>query len=78
MLFGTPLALGSWLGLIVLILYVFGLVLRILEEQKFLFKNLPGYDEYCKKVRYRLKLSENSTAKPICCMSLAISESLSN
>jgi protein-S-isoprenylcysteine O-methyltransferase Ste14 len=54
MLFGTPLALGSWWGLIVLILYVFALVTRIRDEEKFLSKNLPGYDEYCKKVRYRL------------------------
>jgi protein-S-isoprenylcysteine O-methyltransferase Ste14 len=53
-LFGTPLALGSWWGLIVLILYVFALVTRIRDEEKFLSKNLPGYDEYCKKVRYRL------------------------
>lgn len=54
MLFGTPLALGSWWGLIVLILYVFGLVTRIRGEEKFLSKNLPGYDEYRQKVRYRL------------------------
>lgn len=53
-LFGTPLALGSWWGLIVLILYVFVIVMRIYDEEKFLSKNLPGYDEYCKKVRYRL------------------------
>jgi len=54
MLFGTPLALGSWWGLIVMILHVFALVTRIHDEEKFLSKNLPGYDEYCKKVRYRL------------------------
>jgi protein-S-isoprenylcysteine O-methyltransferase Ste14 len=54
MLFGTPLALGSWLGLIVLVLYVFALVTRIRDEEKFLSKNLQGYDEYCQKVRYRL------------------------
>ncbi len=53
-LFGTPLALGSWWGLIVLILYVFALVTRIRDEERFLSKKLPGYDEYCKKVRYRL------------------------
>jgi protein-S-isoprenylcysteine O-methyltransferase Ste14 len=53
-LFGTPLALGSWWGLIVLVLYVFGFVTRILDEEKFLSKNLQGYDEYRKIVRYRL------------------------
>ena len=30
------------------------LVFRILEEEKFLAKNLPGYPEYCRKVLYRL------------------------
>jgi protein-S-isoprenylcysteine O-methyltransferase Ste14 len=54
MLFGTPLALGSWWGLIVLVLYVFALVTRIRDEEKFLSKNLQGYDEYRQKVRYRL------------------------
>jgi protein-S-isoprenylcysteine O-methyltransferase Ste14 len=54
MLFGTPLALGSWLGLITLIPYVLVIVLRLLDEEKFLSKNLPGYNEYCKKIRYRL------------------------
>ncbi|HEY3361784.1 MAG TPA: isoprenylcysteine carboxylmethyltransferase family protein [Methanosarcina sp.] len=53
-LFGTPLALGSWWGLIVLFLYVFAFVTRIRDEEKFLSKNLQGYDEYRQKVRYRL------------------------
>jgi protein-S-isoprenylcysteine O-methyltransferase Ste14 len=54
MLFGTPLALGSWWGLIIVVLYVFVLVTRIRDEEKFLSKNLPGYDEYRQKVQYRL------------------------
>jgi len=54
MLFGTPLALGSWWGLIVVVLYVIALVTRMSDEEKFLSKNLSGYDEYRKKVRYRL------------------------
>ncbi len=54
MLFGTPLALGSWWGLIIVVLYVFALVTRIRDEEKFLSKNLPGYDEYRQKVQYRL------------------------
>jgi protein-S-isoprenylcysteine O-methyltransferase Ste14 len=53
-LFGTPLALGSWWGLIVLILYLFVLVIRIRGEEKFLSKNLQGYNEYRQKVRYKL------------------------
>lgn len=54
MLFGTPLALGSWWSLVVVVLYVFALVTRIRDEEKFLSKNLQGYDEYRQKVRYRL------------------------
>jgi protein-S-isoprenylcysteine O-methyltransferase Ste14 len=54
MLFGTPLALGSWWGLLLLIPMTLVLVLRLLDEEKFLAKNLPGYTEYCQKVRYRL------------------------
>jgi len=54
MLLGTPLALGSWWGLLILIPITLLIVLRLLDEEKFLSKNLPGYNEYCQKVRYRL------------------------
>ena len=54
MLFGTPLALGSWWGLMTLIPFTLILIWRLLDEEKFLSKNLPGYNEYCQKVRYRL------------------------
>jgi protein-S-isoprenylcysteine O-methyltransferase Ste14 len=54
MLFGTPLALGSWWGLLTLILMTLVIALRLLDEEKFLLKNLPGYKEYCQKTRYRL------------------------
>jgi protein-S-isoprenylcysteine O-methyltransferase Ste14 len=30
------------------------IVLRLLEEETFLSKNLPGYKEYREKIRYRL------------------------
>jgi len=30
------------------------IVVRTLEEEKFLHANLQGYTEYCLKVRYRL------------------------
>jgi protein-S-isoprenylcysteine O-methyltransferase Ste14 len=30
------------------------LVLRLLDEERFLGRNLPGYTEYCQRVRYRL------------------------
>jgi protein-S-isoprenylcysteine O-methyltransferase Ste14 len=54
MLFGTPLALGSWWELLVFIPFTLIIILRLLDEEKFLSKNLTGYNEYCQKVRYRL------------------------
>jgi protein-S-isoprenylcysteine O-methyltransferase Ste14 len=54
MLFFTPLALGSLLGLVFFLPMFVVIVVRLLEEEKFLRKNLPGYEEYCQKVRHRL------------------------
>jgi protein-S-isoprenylcysteine O-methyltransferase Ste14 len=54
MLIGVPLALGSWWGLLLVIPITIVLVWRLLEEEKFLTKNLPGYPEYQDKVRYHL------------------------
>jgi protein-S-isoprenylcysteine O-methyltransferase Ste14 len=51
---GIPLALGSWWGLLFLVVTIIGLVWRILDEEKLLKKDLPGYVEYTQKVRYRL------------------------
>jgi protein-S-isoprenylcysteine O-methyltransferase Ste14 len=51
---GVPLALGSWWGMLFLAIVLPGLVLRILDEEKLLKKELPGYGEYLQKVRYRL------------------------
>lgn len=54
MVIGVPLALGSWWGLAILAVTVPGLVWRILDEEKLLEKDLPGYTKYEQKVRYRL------------------------
>jgi protein-S-isoprenylcysteine O-methyltransferase Ste14 len=54
MLLGTPLALGSWWGLVMFIPMIFTIAWRARDEERFLFKNLPGYREYCQTVRYRL------------------------
>ena len=54
MLFATPLALGSWWGLVMFIPMFLVIVLRLLEEEKFLRRSLPGYTEYCERVRFRL------------------------
>ena len=51
---GIPLALGSWWGLLVLAVTIPGLVWRLLDEEKLLKKDLPGYVEYTEKVLYRL------------------------
>src|SRR5579863_923794 len=50
----TPLALGSWWGLLLLVPMALVLALRIHFEERFLTQNLPGYAEYCQSVRYRL------------------------
>lgn len=54
MIIGVPLALGSWWGLMVLALLLPGLMWRILDEEKFLKKDLPGYVAYTQQVSYRL------------------------
>ena len=54
MIAGIPLALGSWWGLIPAALLVPVLVWRLLCEESFLAANLPGYDAYRGRVRYRL------------------------
>ena len=51
---GMSLALGSYWGLIPSFLTILGLVWRLSDEEKFLAKNLPGYSEYCAKVRWHL------------------------
>jgi protein-S-isoprenylcysteine O-methyltransferase Ste14 len=50
----TPLALGSYWGLIPMATIPLALMFRILNEEKVLRKDLPGYTEYCQKTRYRL------------------------
>jgi protein-S-isoprenylcysteine O-methyltransferase Ste14 len=51
---GMSLALGSYWGLIPSALTIVGFVVRLLDEEKFLAKNLPGYTEYCARVRSHL------------------------
>ncbi len=51
---GIPLALGSWWGLVFVLITIPALAWRILDEEKLLRKDLPGYVEYTQKVRYRL------------------------
>jgi len=50
----TPLALGSSLALVAVVPLAVLIVLRIRNEETVLVRELPGYVEYCGKVRYRL------------------------
>jgi protein-S-isoprenylcysteine O-methyltransferase Ste14 len=50
----TPLALGSYWGLIPMAFLPVSLVFRILNEEKVLSENLEGYKEYCLKTKYRI------------------------
>lgn len=54
LLVATPLALGSWVGLPFAIPVILVIVARLLDEEKYLAANLPGYDEYRRKVKFRL------------------------
>jgi protein-S-isoprenylcysteine O-methyltransferase Ste14 len=54
LLAAMPLALGSWWSVLLVVPFFPVLVWRILDEEVFLRRNLPGYDEYMQKVRYRL------------------------
>ena len=54
MVIGIALGLGSWWGLAILIVTIPVLVIRILDEEKVLEKDLAGYKEYEQKVHYRL------------------------
>jgi protein-S-isoprenylcysteine O-methyltransferase Ste14 len=50
----TPIALGSWVALPFPLPLIVVVAIRAVEEEKFLRISLPGYADYCQKVRYRL------------------------
>jgi len=50
----TPLALGSYFTLPAFVLLIPLIVLRLLNEEKVLRQELPGYPEYCLHTRFRL------------------------
>ncbi|MGH3674661.1 MAG: methyltransferase family protein [Mycobacterium sp.] len=54
MMFGVPLALGSYWGLLVVIAGVGMLAVRIRDEEALLTQELAGYREYMQKVHCRL------------------------
>ena len=54
MMVATPLALGSYWGLVPVIASIPIMVVRIFDEEKMLRTELPGYVEYTHAVHYRL------------------------
>ena len=50
----TPLALGSWWAVLPALAFTLIFVPRILNEEAVLVRELAGYDEYRRRVRYRL------------------------
>jgi protein-S-isoprenylcysteine O-methyltransferase Ste14 len=50
----SALALGSWLGVALAVAYAALIVRRVVFEDAFLQRNLPGYRDYATRVRYRL------------------------
>jgi protein-S-isoprenylcysteine O-methyltransferase Ste14 len=51
---GTPLALGSYWGFVALAAMMPFLLWRLLDEERILTRDLPGYTEYRQRVRHRL------------------------
>ena len=49
-----PLILGSWYSLIVFAFYPAIIIVRLKDEEDLLTRELPGYEEYKQKVKYRL------------------------
>lgn len=51
---GTSLLLGSWYGLLLVLVMIPGLVVRAVREERVLRKELLGYDAYMTQIKYRL------------------------
>ena len=49
-----PVVLGSWWAFLCFLPYVALIVIRIINEEKLLSSELDGYEEYKKRVKYRL------------------------
>lgn len=54
MYLATPVALGSWWGLLPMLSLPVALVVRLFNEEKVLSRDLPGYARYLRRVRWRL------------------------
>ena len=49
-----PIVLGSWWSLLCFLPYVPVIIIRVINEEKFLERELDGYTEYKRRVKYRL------------------------
>lgn len=49
-----PLVLGSWYALLIFAFYPAIIVVRLKDEEKLLARELPGYEAYQQKVKYRI------------------------
>lgn len=54
MFLSMPIIIGSFIGLIPMVLLPYILARRIANEEQVLKTELKGYEEYCQKVKYRL------------------------
>lgn len=54
MFLAMPLVLGSWWAVAPFVGYVPVIVVRALDEEKLLTKELEGYADYCKRVRWHI------------------------
>jgi protein-S-isoprenylcysteine O-methyltransferase Ste14 len=54
LMIGTPLALGAWWWTLLVIPFSVVLVWRLVDEERILRRDLRGYTEYTRRVRYRL------------------------
>jgi protein-S-isoprenylcysteine O-methyltransferase Ste14 len=54
LLLATPAALGSYWAYIIFLPTPLFIVPRLLNEEKVLLRDLPGYEGYCKKMKYHL------------------------
>jgi protein-S-isoprenylcysteine O-methyltransferase Ste14 len=54
MFLGIPIALASWWGALVILVALPALAWRLLDEERVLLRDLNGYGDYRRKVRWRL------------------------
>lgn len=54
MFLAMPLVLGSWIGFAVMVLFPLAMAWRIFEEEKLLVSELDGYEDYRRRVRWRM------------------------